>query len=75
MGNEPGNSQKSKTQGQKFIQVFPGNKKTWINCEESNSSESAAWTLLPLRIAKKVELHVTAENLNSRSTGYVTWAD
>ena len=46
-------AKKSETRGQKFIQVFPGNKKTWINCEESNTSESAAWTPLPLRIAKK----------------------
>lgn len=35
MGNGPGNSQKSETPGQKFIQVFPGNKNTWINCEEA----------------------------------------
>lgn len=68
-------AKKSETQGQKFIQVFPGNKKTWINFEESNSSESAARTLLPLRIAKKVVLCVIADSRNSRSTGYITWAD
>lgn len=45
-------ARKTEALGQKFIQVFPGNKKTWINCGESNSSESAAWTPLPLRIAK-----------------------
>lgn len=50
----PGHSQKSKTLGQKFIQLFPGNQKTGINCEESNSSESAAGKRLPLRNAKNV---------------------
>lgn len=52
MGNELGNNQKSDTCGQKFIQVFPGNKKTWINCEESNSCATAEPQVMLLELTR-----------------------
>lgn len=64
-------SKKSEPQGQKFIQVFPGNKKTWINCEGSNSSESAARSTFPSELPKKL----CCVSLLRAVTGYVTWAD
>lgn len=46
---------KSETQGQKFIQVFPGNKKTMNKLGgKPQFWVWAAWTQLTLRIAKKV---------------------
>ncbi len=75
MGNEPGNSQKSETQGQKIYSSVSKQQENMNKLWKSNSSESAAWTLLPLRIVKKVVLCVTAESHNNRSTGYITWAD
>lgn len=71
MGNEPVNSQKSETRGQKFIQVFPGNEKTWINCEEATVLSQLHGCCRSSELPKNLALACRRwEPQNSRSTGF-----